>query len=309
MKLTNQEKIYLNQQMDLLVNDPELAAIRYRASNWVNAQLEGAMIAKIQADHGLSMAQWEAFLSGQDPAFKDVKQMLLDTFSFSDSEQKELRLLEKGGQPLNAIAARMKEYLMKKERVAFRERAGITATAWQRFINVSGYTSDDVIDKIINALDLTEEEAAFFRTLVFHDTFSTTDDFKKYVRKLIEDKKREDKKFSVSQFLLNAELSENAWEPFRTNPKDLPTSQATLLKIILGLQMDRPGGRELLHQVNSDFVMRRDLAALICINSINSINSRILKPENYYYILDFFAKAPGGRPYYRNLFSDPDKQP
>lgn len=303
MKLTNQKKVNLSEQMNLLVNDPELAAIRYRASNWVNAQLEGAMIAKIQADHGLSMAQWEAFLSGQDPAFKDVKQMLLDTFSFSDSEQKELRLLEKGGQPLNAIAARMKEYLMKKERVAFRNRAGITATAWQRFINVSGYTGDDVIDKIINALDLTEEEAAFFRTLVFHDTFSTTDDFKKYVRKLIEDKKREDKKFSVSKFLLNAELSKNAWEPFQTNPKDLPTSQATLLKIILGLQMDRPGGRELLHQVNSDFVMKRDLAALIC------IDSGIFEPENCYYILDFFAKAPGGRPYYRNLFSDPDKYP
>lgn len=291
MKLTNQQKVYFIKQMNRLVNDPELAAVRYRAVSWVNAQLESGLIAKLRADHGLTMAQWEAFLSGQDPAFQDVKQMLLDTFSFSDSEQKELRLLEKSGQPLNAIAARMKEYLMKKERVAFRNRAGITATAWQRFINVSGYTGDDVIDKIINALDLTEEKAAFFRTLVFHDTFSTTDDFKKYVRNLIEGKE-----LTVSEFLNNAELSKNAWEPFRTNPKDLPTSQATLLKMILGLRMDRPGGRELLHQVNSDFVMRRDLAALIC------IDSGIFEPENCYYILDFFAKSPGGRPYYRNLF-------
>lgn len=300
MGLTKEEKIYLIQQMNLLINDPELAAIRYRAVSWVNAQLESGLMAKIRADHGLSAARWEAFLSGQitEPEFKNVQQILFDKFPFSREEQNELRLLEKSDQPLETIAARMKEYLMKKERVAFRNRAGITATAWQRFINVSGYTGDDVIDKIIKALDLTEEEADFFRTLVFHDTFSTTDDFKKYVRKLMEDKK-----LSVSQFLLNAELSENAWEPFRTNSKGLPTSQATLLKIILGLQMDRPGGRELLHKVNSDFVMRRDLAVLIC------INSRIFEPENCYYILEFFAKSPGDRPYYRNLFSDPNKQP
>ncbi len=300
MELTNQEKIYLIEQMNRLINDPELAAVRYRAANWVNARLEGALIAGIRADNGLSVAQWEAFLSGQipEPEFKNVQQRIFDKFRFSREEKNELRLMEKSGQPLKAIAARMKEYLMKKERVEFRKQAGITATAWQRFINVSGYTGDSVVDMIANALHLSPEETAFFKSLVFHDTFSTSADLKKYVRKLIEGKK-----VSISHFLLSAGLSENAWEPFQTNPRGLPTSQATLLKIILGLQMDCPKGRDLLHQVNSDFVMRRDLAVLIC------IGSGIFEPENCYYILEFFAKSPGERPYYRNLFSDPDKQP
>lgn len=290
MGLTNQEKIYLTHQMNWLSNEPELAAIRYRAVNWVDARLEE----NILADHQLTRKQWEDFLSGRDPEFKNVKQRLLDNFHFSQEVQKELSLLEKSDLPLAqrqaAIAARMKAYIMKKERVAFRERAGITATAWQRFMNVSGYTSDDVVEQITKGLSLTQEEAKAFRKLVFHDTFST-ENIKEYVRELIKGKNP-----SIENFLLNAEISDNAWEPFRTNSKGLPTSQATLLKIILGLKMDRMGGRDLLGRVNSDFVMRRDLVVLIC------IGSGIYEPEKCYYILEFFAANPGSRPYYRNLF-------
>ena len=104
---------------------------------------------------------------------------------------------------------------------------------------------------------------------------------------------------TITGFFLDAEISENAWEPFRTNPKGLPTSQSTLLKLILGLHMTKPEGCDLLHRVNSDFVMRRDLAALIC------IRNRIFTPEECFYILEFFAEGYGGERYYRNLFTDP----
>lgn len=297
MELTVQEKIYLIEQMNNLNNDPLINAVRYRAVKWVNARLESALVAKIQADCGLSSEQWENFVLGQDPAFQNVRQALLNSFFFSREEQRKLCLMGKNDKlPLAKlqanIAAEMKAYLMNKERIEFRKMAEITPAAWQRFMDVSGYTSNSVIDQIADALALTAEESEIFRALVFHDTFNVTDDFKKYIRKNIKDKE-----LSFSEFLLNAEISKNAWEPFLPDSKKLTTSQATLLKLILGLRMDQPSGGELLHRVNSDFVMRRDLAVLIC------INSGIFEPEECFYILEFFAEGYGGERCYKNIFS------
>ena len=292
MELSGREKIWLMEEMNLLVTDPELAAIRNRAVAWVNARLEGALVERIRQDGGITSAQWDGFLAGQEPDFTGVQQVVFSQFSFSREEKKELRMLAKADK--SAVADRMLAYLLKKERTAFQKQAGITAMAWRRFVNVSSYTSDDVVGKISEGLQLTAEENEVFRSLIFHDTFETTPELKEHVRELIS------KQFeTITGFLLDAEISENAWEPFRTNPKGLPTSQSTLLKLILGLRMTRLEGSNLLHRVNSDFVMRRDLAVLIC------IRNRIFDPENCFYILEFFAEGYGGERYYRNLFTDP----
>lgn len=292
MALSGREKLWLTEEMNLLVTDPEGSAIRNRAVSWVNARLEGALIARIRQNGDIEDTRWERFLAGEEPEFAEVQQAVFSQFPFSREEKKELRLLGKVDKA--AVADRMLAYLLKKERTAFQKRAGVTAMAWRRFVNVSGYTSDDVVKKISRGLCLTAEENEFFRSLIFRDTFETTPELKEYVRQQI--RMRFD---TLTEFLLEAELSENAWEPFRTNPKALPTSQATLLKLILGLHMTRPEGSDLLHRVNSDFVMRRDLATLIC------IRNGIYDPENCFYILEFFAEGYGGERYYRNLYTDP----
>lgn len=285
--------MYLEEQINLLLCEPERGEIRYRAVNWVVGRLKADLVKEIREACDITPGQWEAFLAGKEPIFSRVQQKLFSFWSFSRQEKQELRLLGKVDKA--AVAGRMLDYLLKKERTAFQKRAGITATAWSRFLNCSSYTQDGVIDQIISGLELTKAEEELFRRLVFRDTFSVSQDLKDHVRELILGKKP-----SISGFLLDAQLSENAWEPFRTNPKNLPTSQATLLKIILGLCLPETGGTDLLRRVDSDFVMRRDLAVLIC------IRGGIFDIDTIYYILEFFAEGYGGERYFRNLYRDPE---
>ena len=286
------EKIWLEEQMNLLLADPALAKIRYRASHWVLKRLEDRIKGQLCDLCGLTPEQWESFLTGQEPEFSRVQQAAFANFKISRDEKRELRMLADAGK--DASAERMMAYLVKKEAEAFRKQAAITDPAWRRFINCSSYTSDEVASRIENALQLTPDEKKTFRALIFQDTFQTTQKLKEYVREQIDERKT-----TITAFLQKAEISENAWEPFRTNIKNLPTSQATLLKLIVGLEADQEKGSALLHKVNSDFVMRRDLAILIC------IQNEIYDIEKVYYVLEFFANGYGGERFYRNLYSDP----
>jgi len=292
MKLLGREKIYFVEEMNQLLADKELRDIRNRAVNWVDSRLEREILNRVKEQCGLAGELWELFLAGDETVFFDVQKQLFEANRFSRDEKRELSVLSEIDKV--AAAKRMKTYLLKKERTAFQKRAGISAMSWSRFLNVSAYTSDRVTEQIADRLGLTNDERTELRNLMFRDTFSVSEEFKEHVRELI---KREHS--SIYDFLMDAELSENAWEPFRTNPKQLPTSQGTLLKLIIGLHMDRSAGREFLRWVNSDFVMRRDLAVLVC------LNNRIFGPDECFYILEFFAEGDVGERYYRNLYTDP----
>lgn len=293
MELSGKEKVWLLEQMNLLVTDPELSAVRSRAAVWVTDRLKQELLNQIQAVCEITPDQWNSFTAGQEPDFSQTQAKIYENFPFSRAEKQEMKILARTDK--TAVAQRMLTYLLKKARTAFQKQAGITATAWSGFLNCSRYTQDGVLDQIISGLGLCSQEAAEFRALAFRDTFSVDQDLKDHVRDLILDKNP-----SLSAFLLDSQLSENAWEPFRTNPKNLPTSQATFLKIILGLRSNQAEGRDLLHRVNSDFVMRRDLAVLIC------IRTKIFDIHTIYYILEFFAEGYGGERYFRNLYSDPE---
>lgn len=287
------EKIWLEEQMNLLLADPVLAKIRYRASHWVLNRLEDRIKGQLCNLCGLRPEQWGQFQTGQEPEFSRVQQAVFTNFKISRDEKRELRILAELCK--DASAERMLAYLVKKEAESFRKQAEITDPAWRRFINCSSYTSPEVASRIENALQLTPDERSHFRALLFQDTFQATQALKEHVRKQIEGKKT-----TITAFLQKAEISENAWEPFRTNAKNLPTSQATLLKLIVGLEADQEKGAALLHEVNSDFVMRRDLAVLIC------IQNRIYNIREIYYVLEFFANGYSGERFYRNLYASPD---
>lgn len=292
MKLSDQEKRYFIEEMNTLLADKELREIRNRAVAWVDFRLETELVRRLEEQSGVTWELWERFLKGDEEVFFDVQKKLFETCKFSRDEKRELHVLSQMD-PAGA-AQRMKAYLMKKERTAFQKRAKISAMSWSRFLKVSTYTSDLVTDQIVDVLCLTETEEAELRELIFRDTFPVKEELKEHVRDLIKENHT-----SIYDFLMDAELSENAWEPFRTNPKNLPTSQGTLLKLIIGLHMDRSAGREFLRWVNSDFVMRRDLAVLVC------LNNRIFGPDECFYILEFFAEGDVGERYYRNLYTDP----
>ena len=292
MKLLDREKIYFVEEMNQLLADKELREIRNRAVNWVDSRLEQEFVQRLEEQRGITWDLWDLFLNGDAVVFSDVQKKLYEACRFSRDEKRELSVLS----DIDKVAAakRMRTYLLKKERTAFQKRAGISAMSWSRFLNVSAYTSDRVTEQIAAALQLNKEEETELRKLMFRDTFSVREELKEHVRDLI--KKNHS---SIYDFLMDAELSENAWEPFRTNPKQLPTSQGTLLKLIIGLHMDRSAGREFLHRVHSDFVMKRDLAVLIC------LKNRIFGPDECFYILELFAGGFEGERYYRNLYTDP----
>lgn len=292
MKLSDQEKRYFIEEMNTLLADKELREIRYRAVAWIDFRLEKELVGRLEELCGITWELWERFLKGDVAVFSEVQKKLFETCKFSRDEEREQKVLSQMD-PLGA-AHRMKAYLMKKERTAFQKRAKISAMSWSRFLKVSSYTSDRVTEQIAEAFGLTETEEAELCELMFRDTFPVKEELKEHVRDLIKENHT-----SIYDFLMDAELSENAWEPFRTNPKNLPTSQGTLLKLIVGLHMDRFGGRDLLQWVNSDFVMRRDLAVLLC------LNNRIFEPDVCFYILEVFAGGVTEERYYRNLYTDP----
>ncbi|MBQ8589882.1 MAG: hypothetical protein IJ486_05455 [Firmicutes bacterium] len=292
MRLSDREKLYFIEEMNQLLADPELLRIRCRAVNWVDDRLEQNLLDRLKKQGEITDESWNLFLQGDETVFFDVQKRLFGAYHFSRDEKRELSVLSENYKA--AAAERMRTYLLKKERTAFQKQAGISAMSWSRFLKVSAYTSDRVTEQIADRLGLSDEERTELRNLVFRDTFPVSEEFKEHVRDLIKENHT-----SIYEFLMDAGLSENAWEPFRTNPKQLPTSQGTLLKLIIGLHMDRMGGEKLLHRVNSDFVMRRDLAALIC------LNNRIFEPDVCFYILELFAGGVTEERYYRNLYTDP----
>ncbi len=292
MRLSDWEKLYFIEEMNQLLADPELLRIRCRAVNWVDDRLEQNLLDRLKKQGEITDESWNLFLQGDETVFFDVQKRLFGAYHFSRDEKRELSVLSENYKA--AAAERMRTYLLKKERTAFQKQAGISAMSWSRFLKVSAYTSDRVTEQIADRLGLSDEERTELRNLVFRDTFPVSEEFKEHVRDLIKENHT-----SIYEFLMDAGLSENAWEPFRTNPKQLPTSQGTLLKLIIGLHMDRMGGEKLLHRVNSDFVMRRDLAALIC------LNNRIFEPDVCFYILELFAGGVTEERYYRNLYTDP----
>ena len=292
MRLSDREKLYFIEEMNQLLADPELLRIRCRAVNWVDDRLEQNLLDRLKKQGEITDESWNLFLQGDETVFFDVQKRLFGAYHFSRDEKRELSVLSENYKA--AAAERMRTYLLKKERTAFQKQAGISAMSWSRFLKVSAYTSERVMEQIADSLGLTNEERTELRDLMFRDTFPVSEEFKDHVRDLIKEKHT-----SIYDFLMDAELSENAWEPFRTNPKQLPTSQGTLLKLIIGLHMDRMGGEKLLHRVNSDFVMRRDLAALIC------LNNRIFEPDVCFYILELFAGGVTEERYYRNLYTYP----
>ena len=87
-----------------------------------------------------------------------------------------------------------------------------------------------------------------------------------------------------------------AWEPFRENSKDRLSSQATLLKLVIGLSMDCDEGSSFLSRVESGFIVRRDLVVRSC------IACGIYDVYELYDILELFAKGYGGERLYQNLY-------
>ena len=289
MYLSKTRKIQLEEQYNLLLTEPRIQELRSRASRWVFLRLARIQQIGLLEELGITAVQWRMFQQGQDPK---TAELVLKHTGLSRERTRQYRLLEKAD-PETAATWLIRQMLEREQR-DFYTRIGISRHAWERFVNCSAYTNESTIDQIVQGLSLTPEEEQEFRALVFRDTFEVTGALKEKIRGEIAEQN-----VSISQFLERAELSENAWVPFGSNTKKLPTSQQTLLKLILGTEMNEAEGRSFLNLVQSDFVMRRDLAVLLC------IQAGIYDKAEIYYVLEFFARGYGKERFFRNLYADP----
>ena len=289
MYLSTTRKVQLEEQYNLLLTEPRIQELRGRASRWVCLRLARMQQVGLLSKLNISAVQWRMFQQGQDPK---TAELVLDYAGLSRERTRQYRLLAKAD-PETAATWLIRQMLEREQR-DFYTRIGISRHAWERFINCSAYTNESTIEQIARGLGLTQQEEQEFRSLVFRDTFAVTAPLKERVRWEIARQE-----VSISQFLERAELSDNAWVPFGSNTKNLPTSQQTLLKLILGAEMQEAEGRSLLELVSSDFVMRRDLAVLLC------MREGIYDKTEIYYILEFFAQGYGKERFFRNLYADP----
>jgi len=290
----------LRELLDTYTNDPDIISVRMAASNWVLERLNRGLDQKLADKYGITEERVFAFLEGLEPEYSEFEETVLGKLELSREQRRRfsasLRSVGEGnnkGRDSRKIAWKtVKEYLQDKEQIAFRKQAGIAPARWKSFIEGSNYTGSENLSRISAGLQLNDAEKVEFLSLVIKDNFIINDKkFKEDLRTLI---KEQD--FSISEFLDHCFISLKAWEPFREKSKDRLSSQATLLKIVIGLSMDYEQGCGFLSRVESGFVVRRDMVVRAC------LACGIYDVYELYNILELFAEGYGGERLYQNLY-------
>lgn len=278
--------ITIEQNINRLTRDPR-CAVRYAAPEWVDMRLCEELERRLTELLEVSEACWRRFGEGQEPEFSLVSDKLLHTLALSAQKKREFRYLSADNP--GAAAEWLMDQQRAKERIAFRKKAGIPPATWKRFWEASTYTSEDTVERIVQALSLAEEEEKEFRSLIVHE-FMEAEPFKQEVWRRVEECT------GITEFLEHAFISQNAWEPFRRNSEGSVTSQGTLLKMVIGFAMSPEEGWTFLESGGSGFVMPRDLVVLACMHC-GIYDVYVLSAA-----LDWYAAGYGGGRLFGNLY-------
>lgn len=316
--------IELIEQLNILKTDKTRKKTRTAAADWVRARLEQELDGELAA-LGLTEELQQAFLAGEEDALAAAAKIILEGLSLS-REERETFSRNLKNMDYAAALDRIHTYLRKKKYTAFQKKAALKAVTWGRFLRSEFMPDQDTQDKILMALNLSwpEAEAAEFRSLVIKSEFPINDalihDLKEHLKPNFShiDDKGEYIIYETLKFIEHAFLSEKILRPFGINKDRLQannapagdrkktesnTSQASLLKILIGLKLYEPEATRFLGHVDSGFYLYRDLVVLSCIKC--DIYTKYGKEYIYAFIeiLAHFARDEKSRlPLYPDLY-------
>lgn len=302
--LQRDKYVQIEEILNQLQRSPDIRRRRSQAADWVCDRLQRQTECEFLTLLGISKAEWQQLQKGNEADFRKMIDKIVDSLHIQElsSEHKDtLSLSGRKKREFEALAAAspkvaaqwLTDYLTERARISFCKTAGISPATWKRFAECTVYTSEQNIDRIVQTLELNKKDADAFRAMVVRELFYDLSRLRPDLTRRIKEAN-----LTISEFLSRAFISERAWKPFSSDRGNRPTSQGTLLKIIICLAMTPDEGKEFLALVNSTFVMRRDLVVLACmcrgIYDVYEVSD----------ILEAFSQGYGGEKLYGNLYSN-----
>ena len=288
--------VRLEEQLNRLLYDKEIRKLRSALPEYVTGKLRERVSARLR-EMGVSPAVETEFLSARPilaTQFFQIVQERQKELGLSGRKLREFRMTARVDRP--GALAYFQEILLEKEQISFQKEAGIVAKVWLNFLHCRVLPGEATLKKLRHSLELTPEECVEFNRRVIQSVFPVDERLRKEVHSL-----REATGMTVSQFLVYAWISKDAWEAFYPNRGDgaraaKRTSQETLLKLVIGYGLEEEAARAFLAMAGSMFVVRRDLVVL------SGIRCSYCQPMQMQEILEFFSQGTDGQPCYENLY-------
>lgn len=285
--MTDREKIALIEKINNLLKDEKTKERRTACKDFVDEKLGERVEAKLE-EIGFNKEKQKAFASNEKEAVKSFVEFLKNKgkeINISNREIKEvitLSILDKA-----KAVERLKEYLLRKERIILRKDIEITAKVFNEFMSAKVYTEEKTLEKIAEGLGLKEGEEDYERlkSLRLSRFFLVPLEFREKVQK-----EKDNTGMKLEDFLLYALLEKDPWQSFSTKSKgEKRTSQGTLLKLIAAFGYEEKEARAFLNEIGSDFIMICDLAFLTAITEGYRIFGR-KDPIDVAEVVDFLSE-------------------
>lgn len=288
--------VRLEEQLNRLLYDPEIQKRRSALPEYVTGKLQERVEDHLQA-LGITPAVEAEFLAAPSMVTTQLFQIVQTgqtELGLSGRKFREFRLTAR--EDRSEALAFLREALLAKEQTRFQKEAGIAAKVWLNFLHCRVLPGEATLEKLRCSLALSPEECAEFNRRIIQSVFTVDEGLRAEVHRL-----REATGMTVSQFLVYAWISKDAWEAFyptrRAGDREgKRTSQETLLRLIIGYGLEETAARAFLTMAGSMFVVRRDLVVLA------GLRCGYGKPMQMQEILEFFSLGADGQPCYENLY-------
>lgn len=295
MELSGIDFVRLEEQLNLLLYDPEIRKRRSALPDYVTGRLQSGLEENLRA-LGVDEAVKAEFLSDMPVRATRLFQLLqLNRQALSLSGRMLTQFQMEARADRKSALSFLWEVLLARAQTRFQQRAGISAKVWLNFLHCRVLPGKATLDKISQGLSLTPAEQLEFDSRVICCVFPVDEALRAEVHRL-----QKATGLTVSDFLVYAWISTDAWEAFypvrREEGARKKTSQETLLKFVVGCGLDETEARAFMETAHSMFVVRRDLVVLA------GIRCDYRRPMEMQEILDFFSLDRHGEPCYPNLY-------
>lgn len=288
--------VRLEEQLNRLLYDPEIQKLRGALPEYVTGKLRERVSVRLR-EMGITPAVEAEFCSAQSILTTQIYQIVQERqgeLGLSGRKFREFRMIAREDRP--GALAFFHQVLLEKEQTRFQKEAGIVAKVWLNFLHCRVLPGEATLEKLRHGLGLSPEECAAFNSRIIQSVFTVDEALRTEVHRL-----QEATGMTVSQFLVYAWISKDAWEAFYPTRRagateGKRTSQETLLKLVIGYGLEEAAARAFLKMAGSMFVVRRDLVVL------SGMRCGYCQPMQMQEILEFFAQGADGQPCYENLY-------
>ncbi len=288
--------VTLEETINNLSAEPAIREKREALVNFVKIHLGEASLSRWR-EKGITQDMEDAFLDKGKSADKDMKKELLERFRAAAEEsgisQRRFNVILKMDR--KSALEDLKSELLEKELILFRKENNLSAKVWLSFLNCTVLPGKSTLEKIKNGLNLNDNEAKEFDSLVIQNVFYVNKKLCECVRDYLNMMG-----MNATEFSNYACIGRDAWSAFScsNDSEDVKkTSQGTLLKMTIGFGLDEDKAWKFMDTAGSTFVVRRDLVFLAC------IHCQYHNPENVDVILDHFNTDYYGHPIYENPYT------